>query len=665
MILFSREKPQQRPDGVQFEQWLEDFNPQPNNAEKKLIDACVRGKLCKISTSLPCANDKNSENTIRASIIRFLLLGGDKTHPTHQHGVQLAGAWIDGELNLNNCVIKGRLVIIKCHFDKGISALDASLIGFCLVGTNIPRINADRIQIAGNLMMRSGFKAEHTIKIVNAVIGGDLDCRGAHLCADRGFSLDAARIRVSGNVYLSRKFYASSRIVLHDARIEGSLICAGGEIVTTDKIAIAADRLVVNGTVNFINGFKSCGEIRLFGANIGSNLQCVGATFNTITDATICADGISVKGDVFLRDDFTSNGEVRFLGASIGGDIDCYNATFNKDPKSSEGRAINLRNASVSGNLRFYRKNDPSNNVATESICTFNGAIDLSSAHVGTLIDSNKNLVNELPHCWIYGKHYLDGFSYNRIEGMISASGRIKWLKTQYWTGIESDCFSPQPWEQIINVLYASGYPNEAADIAIERQRELARCGKIGDRPKWEKPANICDFRKEICSWLRQAIVYILQVSFHCLSDKLTGFGYKPLNAFFWALRVVCICAVIYTFGNLYGYMAPTNMMVVKTCHQASTSSSNETDSPNKNKQSCVPAEYTKFQPFWYSLDVFLPIVNLGQREYWSPQVSDNKGKTMPFGMVLRWIVWIEILSGWIITLFITAFLGTVVRKNK
>jgi hypothetical protein len=77
-----------------------------------------------------------------------------------------------------------------------------------------------------------------------------------------------------------------------------------------------------------------------------------------------------------------------------------------------------------------------------------------------------------------------------------------------------------------------------------------------------------------------------------------------------------------------------------------------------------MPAEYTTFQPLVYSLDLILPLVNLQQDEDWGPIVEDPPGHNLPYGVFLRWLMWFEILFGWMASLVLVAVLGRLVEKD-
>lgn len=66
-----------------------------------------------------------------------------------------------------------------------------------------------------------------------------------------------------------------------------------------------------------------------------------------------------------------------------------------------------------------------------------------------------------------------------------------------------------------------------------------------------------------------------------------------------------------------------------------------------------------------YSLDVILPIVDLQVEKDWGQYVSSNNGTLNDF---TSWIMWFEILFGWIYSLILVAILVAILSglaKNE
>ncbi|HTB12923.1 MAG TPA: hypothetical protein VK752_15180 [Bryobacteraceae bacterium] len=108
------------------------------------------------------------------------------------------------------------------------------------------------------------------------------------------------------------------------------------------------------------------------------------------------------------------------------------------------------------------------------------------------------------------------------------------------------------------------------------------------------------------------------------------GYGYRPGRALWGLVAISVLGAVIYRRSK----MTPTDK-----------------DAANAFKSGFpVPPHYPKFQPVIYSLENTFPLVKLGQGDKWRPL------KTGP-----RWIVWLQILLGWLLaTLFVAGIAGVV-----
>src|SRR4051794_37310387 len=81
-----------RPGNLPHGRWLGDFEPL-SKVERQLVEHCARGAWLSLAEERP--EKPSAENRIRASIIRFLLLGGDDQNPVHEKGVMVRGAWVE------------------------------------------------------------------------------------------------------------------------------------------------------------------------------------------------------------------------------------------------------------------------------------------------------------------------------------------------------------------------------------------------------------------------------------------------------------------------------------------------------------------------------------------------------------------------------------------
>ena len=110
---------------------------------------------------------------------------------------------------------------------------------------------------------------------------------------------------------------------------------------------------------------------------------------------------------------------------------------------------------------------------------------------------------------------------------------------------------------------------------------------------------------------------------------------------------------------------------------------SNSTTETNSSRELSVRKDYPNFNPFVYSLDMFVPLVDLRQAAYWLPSVGksdeikktsesistgvskdEDKKEIMITGVgFLRLYMWLHILAGWILTSLLVVGLSGLVKR--
>ena len=84
-----------------------------------------------------------------------------------------------------------------------------------------------------------------------------------------------------------------------------------------------------------------------------------------------------------------------------------------------------------------------------------------------------------------------------------------------------------------------------------------------------------------------------------------------------------------------------------------------ETHLPKEGCHGDPPPYYKEFSPVVYSLDNFLPIINLGEKDHWMPNPHEGG-----LGGFLRVYLWIHIALGWLLTTLFVAGLTPIVRSG-
>ncbi len=79
--------------------------------------------------------------------------------------------------------------------------------------------------------------------------------------------------------------------------------------------------------------------------------------------------------------------------------------------------------------------------------------------------------------------------------------------------------------------------------------------------------------------------------------------------------------------------------------------------------------DYPKISPLMYSVDMFVPLINFHQAEYWMPNA--NRGSTvihiswckLTTGGTLRIWMWIQIIAGWMLSSLLIVGLSGLIKK--
>ena len=134
------------------------------------------------------------------------------------------------------------------------------------------------------------------------------------------------------------------------------------------------------------------------------------------------------------------------------------------------------------------------------------------------------------------------------------------------------------------------------------------------------------------------------------------------------------LCSLFYWNASKVAVFAPNNPLVFQKkdyyeCHVEENGTSwsdvfnwEKYNSSNNWIDSKLEGEYTTFNPFWYSLDVILPIVDLQVEKDWAQYVPSNDWTLNDF---TRWLMWFEILFGWIYSLILVAILSGLAKNEK
>lgn len=473
----------------------------------------------------------------------------------------------------------------------------------CILGRHLPDNGSTRITIRAGVLR---FLA----------LGGD-DITPVH---ETGVRLRGAFIE--GELDLSNAALPFD-LTLECCRFDSSVSMYGarGQTINLNECYLngfTADRLLLDGGL-FLKEVHAERTTRLGGAHIKGDFTCSGALFNGAGGRALHFDGAAIDGAVFLNCGFEAKGTVRLAGAQIGGDFVCDQGHFEKF--GDNDYALACDGARIGGSLSFF-----------DGIIV-NGIISLAHAEVSTLRDN--------PTLWPMNSLNLDGFRYQRISSTSSldAATRVGWLDKQQQRYLKGDNFSLQPWMQLAKVLREQGHFRDAAEVDIAREDRLRAGGRVG------------------YPWI------------HWSNGKFAGYGHRPDRVLIIAFIVWTVSMGLYALAAENGGFAPTSPAIyLKDEFEHCRPDAQEMPKNGKPKignwTHCpdLPSEYPAFSPFAFSTDLILPVMHLGQSNYWGPTTIARKFFSV--GNSVQCWMWLEEAFGWVAALTLGAIAAGLVKRR-
>jgi len=392
-----------------------------------------------------------------------------------------------------------------------------------------------------------------------------------------------------------------------------------------------------------ISGGKVDGDLS-FGAGHFRHSKTAFNPFETPFNIAIKAGDMEVKHSIGMCCGFESDGAVVLNASSIGGDLLFAGGHF-VNPNNT---AIAASVARIGGSVflalemfgafhsdgaveflgthvvgRFSISSGKFAGKATERHGLFANGLDVNGSFGWQNVDLENGATLDLSGASVLvmsdderswpqqGKLLIDGLTYNSFGLVKDAASRLRWVTLQ-------PEFHPQPYRQLAKVLRESGDNAGAVSVLVAEQ----------------------DARYQNSYLPRRLLAGFLKTTI--------GYGHRPLLALLWSLGVVLVGWLVVYVGKRAGVMRPTYP---------------ENAPPSETR-------YERLYPFLYSLDVFLPFVNLHQEHYFWPN-SDAKGECTIVGYPIRidgslvlYYLWLQIIAGWLLSAIFIAGVTGLLRND-
>lgn len=564
---------------------------------------------------------------------------------------QVGGSFLCQKATLENIyriVLRADGMSVKgtMHLSDGFTAKGGVRLPFSNIGgtlechnatfENIGRecLTANEITTGGSVFLRPNLETSGRVVFEGASIGGSLVCSNATLMSPRSVAFDATRVSVRHYLSFGPNFSAEGLVRLVGAEVGGSLEINKVDITNQGDIALKAGHLVTKGNITLFGRF--IGEVHLQRVKTEGSLYANNSEFDGHRKVSIDADGLVTAGDVAMQHIRTS-GELRLRNADIGGDLSLSCAAL---IGGVSGRAVRASGLKAKGSVYF-----------DNGFRTVEGGVGLSRARIGGKLDCNNVILssedgnafnapgmevqgtfiwqkflarpqgvvnlagtrvgqlNDDIQSWPEQNHLIiDGFKYNTFDTpIVDTRKRLEWLRLQKG-------FGPYAYEQAAQVLRSMGREREARKIAKAKQDDLRRLGTLNP-----------------FGWL-----------WNWLLGFTIGHGYQV-----W--RALLISIVVITIGiGVFEWSFQSQVMVLVK----------DRDKQTYIRGTRCPPDVPCFEPVIYSIDTFLPIVDLRQDSYWLPVGRESNFK------FFKIYLWLHIFLGWMLTTIGVVGLTGIVRRE-
>ncbi|MFE5239690.1 MULTISPECIES: hypothetical protein [unclassified Streptomyces] len=612
-------------------------------AEQRLWTAYPHGGWVDAADTAAPAGDGPAPS-VRAEVIRALLLGAREPEPGQVAGLRLRNARITGTLDLLHATVDSAVVLEGCRFDEPPRLAQSTLRSLRVYGCRMPGFDGAGMRVEGRLDLRAGVVAGG-VRLDRARIEGEVMLGGALLGeAGDGLALGGDGMTVGGGLDCGEGFVADGQVLLRGARIEGPVSLEGATVRCPGADALILDRAVVNDRI-LAPGLTVIGRFRMFNATIAGSIQLSGSRLSNPGGMALGAGGLSVRGAVWCSDSFAAEGEVRLIGAEMGANLTLDGAVLGNPGGSAltldratvtdvhatgmtvDGGHVTLVGAQIRGrlDLRRTRLGTDGEDVALDAEAATVGdsilcqdmrsaaAVRLCGAVVagsvlftGARLAARDHLVLDLrliravelllsPAEPIRGMVNLEhaqlgvlGDDPERWPAELGLDGlTYEALKPELpatsrlrWLARDPSGPRPQPYEQLAALYVRAGDQAEARRVLYAKERRQRR-----GRPP-------------------------LSRTWGALQDVTVGYGYRPWRAALWLLLLHGIGSVAYAVSP-----------------------------PPPLK----PDETPHFNAVAYATDLLLPLVDLGQERAFNPAGC------------AQWLSYLLIAGGWILATTVAA----------
>ena len=445
----------------------------------------------------------------------------------------------------------------------------------------------DRARI-GRLDCR-GMIVEGQMRMHNSRIGASMILAAARLDNPGGAALSAGGLNADGGLFLTEGFTAIGEIRLYGANLAANLTVSGGTLRNPSGIALNLNQAVLG--VLHGNGLTCEGQISLIGARIASDIVLNGAHLTgSGAHSALVADRAVIEGAVILTG-LRAHGEIGLRTVRVGQRVLLQNAQLD----NPGGTALRLSRAQVAADV-LCDGMDCAGGIRVAG-AMIGGELSFKGARIrhtgGIALDAPALDASELSLRLAEPAQGLVDLHHARVKilrddpgcwpAMLSIDGltyealepRLPARQRLQWLARDPSGHQSRPYEQLAAHYTAIGQPAEARQVMYASERIRRQAKKTPLTRTWS-----------------------------VLQDITIGYGYQPWRAVAWLVILLAAGSIIFA-------IAPPPPLGSGTAPH--------------------------FNPVIYTLDLLLPVVDLGQKHAFNPAGAE------------QWFSYMLIAAGWVL----------------
>jgi hypothetical protein len=272
-------------------------------AERRMWQAFPRGEAVDFrrpDDDPDRGGDWGPERTVRAEVIRALLLGGP-SDDGEIAALRLAGARISGALDLQYGTVECAVRLWGCHFEQGPVLYGARVRQLNLSESFLPSLIAGTMHVSGVLRL-TDCRVRGEVRLAGAKVSGAVFLDRAHLGEENGEHHPILRLNHAtiGDDLWAPGLVAHGQVLLSGAAVTGAVNLDGAHLNAPGGTALHAESFTVGSNVSG-RELHAIGRVNLRGSRFPGQLDLTGAHLSSPGGVALRASSCTI-GEVWLRD---------------------------------------------------------------------------------------------------------------------------------------------------------------------------------------------------------------------------------------------------------------------------------------------------------------------------------------------------------------------------